>query len=150
MTAGDLPQWAWLVVAAAGVLSAAVVLLRVLILPTLRLGLELRELLQDIRGTPDRGPGRPARPGLVEALAVMQASFEAHREHMAETLSAYLVEQERTRQLSHQEAAELWHAVAELAARGGMTIGPRPRRPDARTRADDPIPEQRQSPEEQP
>lgn len=135
-------------IAVAAVLTAGATVWRFGLGPIVRLGLELRELLQDLRGVPPR-PGHPAVPGLFaqassngQQLEHLADKLEEHlawarqtSEHLDRVVEEHLVQSEVTRQEGHREAAHLWDAIGEIARHGGLTI----HRPEsARTRRTDP------------
>jgi hypothetical protein len=134
-------------VAVAAVLTAGATVWRFGLGPVVRLGLDLRELLLDLKGTPSR-PGHPAVPGVLDQVAVntvklddISSKLEEHltwsritAEHMDRVVEEHLVESERTRQAGHTEATHLWDAIGEIARHGGLTIE---RPPGVKTRRDD-------------
>jgi hypothetical protein len=140
------PAVGWLLLAAAILLALATVY-RVGVRPIVQVGLEVRELLRDLRGYPGR-PGHPAVPGLVERVGVntskldsLAGSLEEHlvwsrqtTDHLAQLVDDHLVAAEVTRQEGHREATHLWDAIGEIAKHGGLTIE---RPTDARTRRGD-------------
>ena len=126
------------VVAVAAVLTAVVTIYRFGLAPVIQLGLEVRELLRDLRGYPGR-PGHPPRPGLVEQVGQLDHKLEAHlawaEEHVGALQAAvqdHLVEAERTRQEGHREASKLWAALEALSGHRDSAY---------RTRHDDPLDE---------
>lgn len=144
----ELHPLAATLVAVAAVLTAGATVWRFGLGPIVRLGLDLRELLQDLRGAPAR-PGHPAVPGVLDQVAVNTAKLDSiggqltdHLEwskrmtgQLEEVLAEHLVETERTRRAGHEEAGHLWDAIAEIARHGGLTVL---RPPGVRTRRDDP------------
>lgn len=141
------PAVGWLLLAAA-VLVALATVYRVGIRPIIVVGLEVRELLRDLRGYPGR-PGHPPVPGMVERVAhntgkldQLAVQLDEHLEWSRRTtdqlhqlVDDHLVAGEVTRQEGHREAAHLWDAIGEIAKHGGLTIE---RPPETRTRRDDP------------
>lgn len=148
----EVPTAVAVIIGLAAVVTALATLHRYLVRPTVAIGLEVRELLRDLRGYPGR-PGHPPRPGLVETVAAQVATtaelehkLEAHLEWAEQTtgrmegaIQEHLVESERTRQAGHREAQKLWEAMAALSGH---------RDADMRTRHDDP--ERTDDPEETP
>lgn len=110
-----------LILGAAAVVTAAATLHRFLVRPIVQVGLEVRELLRDLRGYPGR-PGHPPRAGLVEEVHELKGQLASHLVWSEETTASiqeaiqeHLVESERTRQEGHREAAKLWDALAALS-----------------------------------
>lgn len=144
--AGTHPAVGWLLLLAA-ILVALATIYRVGVRPIVQVGLEVRELLRDLRGYPGR-PGHPPVPGMVERVNVntgkldqLAGALEEHLEwsrtttdHLTQLVDDHLVAAEVTRQEGHREAAHLWDAIGEIAKHGGLTIE---RPPQARTRRDD-------------
>lgn len=124
-------------VAVAAILTAGATVWRFGLGPIVRLGLELRELLQDLRGLPaDPDRGRPARPGLVAAVASVDSKLEDHlawsasmTQELKDSIQEHLSDAETTRQAGHREAERMWAALEALSGH---------RDADLRTRHDDP------------
>lgn len=133
---GDLHPAAAALVAVAAVLTAGATVWRFGLGPVVRLGLELRELLQDLRGVPaDPERGRPARPGLISAVAAVDSKLEDHlvwsagmTQELKDSIQEHLAEAEHTRQAGHREAERMWAALEALSGH---------RDADMRTRHDD-------------
>lgn len=121
--AGVHPAVAW-VLGIATVLSALAVIYRVALRPLTKLGLEVRELLRDLRGYPGR-PGHPARPGLLQQVLDLDAKVEEHLEWSRGFVEEYLgrAQEESTQLLATIEAVH--------------TAQPHTRPPTVRTRATD-------------
>ena len=116
-----VPPAVGVLLAAAAAVTAVATLHRYLVRPIVQVGLEVRELLRDLRGYPGR-PGHPPRPGLVEEVHDLKGQLAEHLEWAEETTTriqadvrAHLLQQEHTRQEGHREAAKLWDALAALS-----------------------------------
>lgn len=118
---------AWLL-ATAGVLSALAVILRLAVRPLVQVGLEIREVMRDLRGYPGR-PGHPPRPGLLQQVLDLDAKVEAHLEWSREFVEEYL-------STARQESTQLLATIEAVHQEG------HDRPPDARTRATDRQPEE--------
>jgi hypothetical protein len=140
------PAVGWLLLLSA-ILVALATIYRVGVRPIVQVGLEVRELLRDLRGYPGR-PGHPPVPGLVDRvnfntgkLDQLAGQLEEHLEwsrattdQLHQVVEDHLVAGEVTRQEGHREAAHLWDAIGEIAKHGGLTIQ---RPPETRSRRDD-------------
>lgn len=146
------PALLWLVVAAT-VVSAIATLHRFIFLPAVKLGLDVRELLLDLRGHPAR-PGHPGRSGLLDQVAELDRQLKAHLEWSEELdrkLKAHLVWSEhnatelrriindhlaaanRVRLAGHEEARQLWAAIEALSHHPVRPGSSRTRRTDPPT-----------------
>ncbi len=114
---------AW-VLGIATVLSALAVIYRLGVRPLTKLGLEVRELLRDLRGYPGR-PGHPPRPGLLQQVLDLDAKVEEHLEWSKGFVEEYLGQAKR-------ESTQLLATIEAV-----HTAQPHTRPPTVRTRATD-------------
>jgi hypothetical protein len=118
---------AYWVLAAAMLLSALAVIYRLAVRPLTKLGLEVRELLRDLRGYPGRS-GHPPRPGLLQQVLDLDAKVEEHLDWSRGFVEEYLGR-------AQEESTQLLATIEAVHAAEHQDHHARP--PTARTRADD-------------